>query len=322
MIAEACDRCRCSEHRPVTHRRRLTERRRTEDRRSTDLLGRLRGAGLGLPAARRPGACGDARGRPDRHRVRPGRLPARRPAARRPAAHACGRVGRLRPRGPARARPRPVPGSSDLDGFVAAGADVVVLAAATGLDGYDLRPDPGRRRLADAAGQPRPAAARRPRTAASPPSLHPHVGTMVEQTAEVQRVLDGSGIGLCLDTGHLLIGGTDPVDAGRAGRRPDRPRARQGRRRQHAPPRCGPGTRTYTEAVAAGHVPAARRRRRGLRRDRRGAGAGTATTAGTSWSRTPSWPAAEPTGEGPVADVRTSFYYLLALAAQHSGVGI
>ena len=40
--------------------------------------------------------------------------------------------------------------------------------------------------------------------------LHPHVGTMVERSDEVRRVLDGSGIPLCLDTGHLLIGGVDP----------------------------------------------------------------------------------------------------------------
>ena len=30
--------------------------------------------------------------------------------------------------------------------------------------------------------------------------------------AEVQQVLDGSWISLCLDTGHLLIGGTDPAE--------------------------------------------------------------------------------------------------------------
>jgi inosose dehydratase len=34
---------------------------------------------------------------------------------------------------------------------------------------------------------------------------------MVETGPEVQRVLDGSSIALCLDTGHLLIGGTDPA---------------------------------------------------------------------------------------------------------------
>ena len=43
--------------------------------------------------------------------------------------------------------------------------------------------------------------------------LHPHVGTMVENGPEVQRVLEGSSIALCLDTGHLLIGGTDPAVA-------------------------------------------------------------------------------------------------------------
>ena len=45
--------------------------------------------------------------------------------------------------------------------------------------------------------------------------LHPHVGTMVESGPEVQRVLEGSLIALCLDTGHLLIGGTDPADLAR-----------------------------------------------------------------------------------------------------------
>ena len=42
--------------------------------------------------------------------------------------------------------------------------------------------------------------------------LHPHVGTMVEQKDEVDRVLTGSTVPLCLDTGHLLVGGTDPVE--------------------------------------------------------------------------------------------------------------
>ena len=45
--------------------------------------------------------------------------------------------------------------------------------------------------------------------------LHPHVGTVVESGAEVRRVLDGSGVSLCLDTGHLLIGGTDPAELAR-----------------------------------------------------------------------------------------------------------
>jgi inosose dehydratase len=51
-------------------------------------------------------------------------------------------------------------------------------------------------------------------------ALHPHVGTLVETHDDVQRVLAGSDVGWCLDTGHLLIGGTDPTEfALRAGDR-------------------------------------------------------------------------------------------------------
>lgn len=99
----------------------------------------------------------------------------------------------------------------ELDSFEAAGGDVLVIAAASGADGYDARPvldDTGWAtllrnldRLVDLA------ASRGIR-----PTLHPHVGTMVEQRSEVLRVLDGSRVPLCLDTGHLLIGGTDPVE--------------------------------------------------------------------------------------------------------------
>jgi inosose dehydratase len=41
--------------------------------------------------------------------------------------------------------------------------------------------------------------------------LHPHVNTLVETAGEVTRVLDHSQVKWCLDTGHLAIGGTDPV---------------------------------------------------------------------------------------------------------------
>jgi inosose dehydratase len=46
-------------------------------------------------------------------------------------------------------------------------------------------------------------------------TLHPHVGTVVESQEEVWRVIEGSNVPLCLDTGHLLIGGTDPADLAR-----------------------------------------------------------------------------------------------------------
>ena len=106
-----------------------------------------------------------------------------------------------------------------LEGFVAAGAGTMVLAAATGTDGYDARPvldDAGWRTLLNNLDKLDRLAGQIGVTA----TLHPHVGTMVETTDDVERVLAGSGIGLCLDTGHLVIGGADPVAiaAGHAGR--------------------------------------------------------------------------------------------------------
>ncbi len=46
--------------------------------------------------------------------------------------------------------------------------------------------------------------------------LHPHVGTLVETRDDVERVLKGSNVRWCLDTGHLQIGGTDPVEFARS----------------------------------------------------------------------------------------------------------
>ncbi len=109
----------------------------------------------------------------------------------------------------------PVPDiAAPLDALLASGAAVLVLAAATGSDGYDSRPTlddaqwntllANLDRLADAAADRGVLAV-----------LHPHVGTMIETRTDVGRVLDGSAIKLCLDTGHLLIGGTDPLQLAR-----------------------------------------------------------------------------------------------------------
>lgn len=97
-----------------------------------------------------------------------------------------------------------------IDGCLASGAGVMVLAAFTGVRGYDARPvldELGWKtmlanldRLGDHA-----------RSRGVVAALHPHVGTMVEQADEVARVLQGSHVGLCVDTGHLALGGADPV---------------------------------------------------------------------------------------------------------------
>lgn len=141
-----------------------------------------------------------------------------------------------------------------MEGLVMAQASTVVIAAATGQDGYDDRPvldESGWSTLLANLDHITDAAAERGLVA----TLHPHVGTMVESGEETVRVLDGSRIGLCLDTGHLLIGGGDPVAL--AEQRPDRiahthlkdVRLDWARRVQS-------GEVTYTEAVAGGmYVP-------------------------------------------------------------------
>lgn len=103
--------------------------------------------------------------------------------------------------------------------LVAAAASTVVIAAATGATGYDQRPVLDERawttlltnldRVDDAA-----------RAHGLTATVHPHVGTLIETGEETARVLAGSRIGLCLDTGHLLIGGGDPVAV--ATRHPER----------------------------------------------------------------------------------------------------
>jgi inosose dehydratase len=101
-----------------------------------------------------------------------------------------------------------------LDGYVASGAQVLVLSAVTGSAGYDNRPqldEAGWQRLLSNLDRVTKLAAVRGVLAV----LHPHVGTVIETGDDVQQVLDGSSISLCLDTGHLLIGGTDPAELAR-----------------------------------------------------------------------------------------------------------
>jgi inosose dehydratase len=45
------------------------------------------------------------------------------------------------------------------------------------------------------------------------PTFHHHTGTHVEALWEIERMLEVSDVGLCLDTGHLLIGRGDPLVA-------------------------------------------------------------------------------------------------------------
>jgi inosose dehydratase len=92
----------------------------------------------------------------------------------------------------------------------AAGADVLVVAAASGDAGYETRPaldDAAWDHIADALHQLAHVAS----DAGLDLAVHPHVGTVIEGPAEVDRLLDRTDADLCVDTGHLLIGGSDPL---------------------------------------------------------------------------------------------------------------
>src|SRR5882757_76217 len=137
-----------------------------------------------------------------------------------------------------------------ITGLLAADAGTVVIAAATGTDGYDARPaldGAGWNRLLANLDRISAVAAEAGLTA----TLHPHVGTMIESGEETRRVLEGAGIGLCLDTGHLLIGGGDPVAV--AARWPDRiAHVHLKDVRLDLARRVRGGDTTYTAAVAEG----------------------------------------------------------------------
>jgi inosose dehydratase len=193
-----------------------------------------------------------------------------------------------------------------LESLCAAGAGVVVLAAATGSDGYDSRPVLDNAqwstllanldRLADIVAERGLLAV-----------LHPHVGTLVETRQDVGRVLAGSSIPLCLDTGHLMIGGTDPLELAKAV--PDRIAHTHLKDVDAAlAAKVRSGELSYTEAVAAGMYTSL--------------GTGDVDIAGiVSVLRDNGFDGwfvleqdtilvAEPTDEGPVRDVLASVAYL------------
>ncbi|KXF52852.1 inosose dehydratase [Rhodococcus sp. SC4] len=204
----------------------------------------------------------------------------------------------------------PVPDiTGTLAAFTAAGADVLVLAAITGTDGYDSRPDlddAGWKTLLGNLDRLHRVAAEQGIRAV----LHPHVGTMIEKNAEVQRVLDGSSIPLCLDTGHLLIGGTDPLELARAAADRITHTHLKDVDAEYAA-RVQAGELSYTQAVAQGmYTPL---------------GTGDVDVEGVVRHLVASgfdgWftleqdtiLAGEPEGEGPVADVKTSAAFLRSL---------
>lgn len=103
----------------------------------------------------------------------------------------------------------------ELDAYVVAGASTIIYAASSGGQGYDDRP-------VLTVGQwttffanlDRLVAAARDRGIT--PTLHHHMGTIIQTAHEVERLFEHSDIGLCLDTGHMLISGTAPIEIAQA----------------------------------------------------------------------------------------------------------
>jgi inosose dehydratase len=94
--------------------------------------------------------------------------------------------------------------------LAATGAEVLIVAASTGREGYEeameLDEDSweelfGGLASVDEIGD------RHGLTVA----VHPHFGTVIERRHHVERFLEGCETALCLDTGHLMLGGDDPV---------------------------------------------------------------------------------------------------------------
>jgi inosose dehydratase len=152
-------------------------------------------------------------------------------------------------------------------------------------------------------------------------ALHPHVGSLVETAEDIDAVLAQGEVDWCLDTGHLAIGGTDPVEftAANAGRI------------VHV--HLKDVDMELAEGVRSGELSLVESTRRGLFRP---LGDGDASidevVAQLDHNGYERWLVLEqdttltgeepPVGRGPVIDVRRSIDYLATLAPARNGGGI
>jgi inosose dehydratase len=151
-------------------------------------------------------------------------------------------------------------------------------------------------------------------------ALHPHAGSLVETRGQIERILAASDVPVCLDTGHLAIGGADPADFVR----------RYGQRIAHVhlkdvdaalAAQVGDGALSLVEAT-----------KRGLFRPLGHGDASISEVVGLldrhGYER---WLVLEqdttitgeepPVGRGPVLDVQASIEYLASLAPANGGGG-
>jgi inosose dehydratase len=106
--------------------------------------------------------------------------------------------------------------AATLELFEAAGGAARPVLADAGSP--ERRASPGRGLSLDEAGWARLAdgvarAAELARSRGFEPTFHHHTATFVETPQEIERLLGLTDVGLLLDTGHLALGGGDPVQA-------------------------------------------------------------------------------------------------------------
>jgi inosose dehydratase len=94
--------------------------------------------------------------------------------------------------------------------LAATGAGVLVVAASTGREGYEETEELDEdswEELFEGLASVEKIGDRHDLTVA----VHPHFGTVIERRHHVERFLEGCETALCLDTGHLVLGGDDPL---------------------------------------------------------------------------------------------------------------
>jgi inosose dehydratase len=101
------------------------------------------------------------------------------------------------------------------DIMTASGASVLVLAADTAGHGYERSTELSSGEwdtLAGGIDRAIEVAGERAMTVA----VHPHHGTVIDGPNDVEELLERSPVSLCLDTGHLVVGGGDPLTVARS----------------------------------------------------------------------------------------------------------
>jgi inosose dehydratase len=149
-------------------------------------------------------------------------------------------------------------------------------------------------------------------------ALHPHSGSVIETDSQIERILAETDVRVCLDSGHLAIGGADPAEFVRL----------HGDRIVHVHLKDVDGG--LAERVATGALSLVEGTRRGLFQPLgRGDVAIDEVVAMLDSSGYERWLVLEqdttltgeepPVGSGPISDVQASIDYLASLAPANGG---